>query len=263
MTARLRFFRAKRWPERIHFSERHRRGLDVKLARLREVSLLVEIIDGEKRARAFASRRSKNRRIGQREATLIKKIASGLDDLRADTQNRRLPWCTNPQMPVLHQEIHPMLFRSDGIRIGFRHALHHLHVRHIEFVAARSALIGAHLALDDHARLLRQSLDRLKHLRRDRVLRNHTLNHARAVAKLRKQQLPALAQVIKPSAQRHGLTFELPNFSDRSYRWHGLETHSPPRSPRAPRRQGRSPLSPAALSIRTSFSSRRSPRARR
>ena len=58
VAARLRFLRAKCWTERIHLAQRHRRRFDVKLAGLREVCLLVEIIHREKRARAFASRRS-------------------------------------------------------------------------------------------------------------------------------------------------------------------------------------------------------------
>src|SRR5437588_301973 len=74
VTARLRFLRAKRWTERIHFAQRHRRGFDIKLARLSEVRLLVEIVDGEKCARAFASRGSKDWRIGEGEAALIEKI---------------------------------------------------------------------------------------------------------------------------------------------------------------------------------------------
>ena len=218
MAARLRFLRAKRWPERIHLAQRHRRGFDIKLAGLREVSLLVEIIDRKKRARAFASRRSKNRRIGQRESALVKKIAHRFDDLRPHPQNRRLPLRPHPQMPVLHQEFDAVLFRRDGIRIGLRHALHHLHIRHIELISAGRALIGAHLALDDHARLLRQRLDRFEHFRRDRVLRHHALDHARAVAKMRKQQLPALAQVIEPAANGDRLAFVLPDFRDGSYR---------------------------------------------
>ena len=154
----------------------------------------------------------KNRRIGQREAALVEKIAHRLDDLRAHPQNRRLPLRAHPQMPMLHQEFGAMLFRRDGIGIGLRHALHDLHVRHVEFVAAGRALVGANLAFDDHARFLRQRLDRFEDLRRDGVLRHHALNHARAVAKLRKQQLPALAQVIEPAAERDRLALRACRF---------------------------------------------------
>ncbi len=105
-------------------------------------------------------------------------------------------------MPVLHQKLGAVFFRRYRIRIGLRHALNHLHVHHIEFIAAGRALVGANLTLDDQARLLRQRLDRVEYLRRDPILRHHSLNHSRAVAKLWKQQLPALAQVIQPAAQR-------------------------------------------------------------
>ena len=54
-------------------------------------------------------------------------------------------------MPMLHQEIGAVLFGRDGIRVGLRNALHDLHIQHVEFVAAGSALVGANFAFDDHA----------------------------------------------------------------------------------------------------------------
>src|SRR4029077_13073133 len=75
VAAGLRFLRPKGWTERIHLAQRHRCGFDVELAGLREVRLLVKIIDGEKRARTFTSRWGKNRRIGEREAALVEEIA--------------------------------------------------------------------------------------------------------------------------------------------------------------------------------------------
>ena len=59
---------------------------------------------------------------------------------------------------MIHEEVDAMLFRSDRIRIGFGDALHDLNVGHVEFEAAGSALIGAHFAFDDDARLLREAL---------------------------------------------------------------------------------------------------------
>ena len=111
VAAGLGFFRAKRWPEGIHLAQRHGRGFDVELAGLREIRLLVEIIDREKRAGAFAGGRSKNRRIGEDEAALVEEIARRLDDLRPHPQNRRLPRRPHPQVAVLHQEIDAVLFR--------------------------------------------------------------------------------------------------------------------------------------------------------
>src|SRR5579872_2712822 len=117
-----------------------------------------------------------------------------------------------------------MLLRRYRIRIGFRHPLHHLHIRHIEFVSTRRTLVRAHLTLHDHARFLGQPFDRFEHLGRNRILRHHPLDHPRAVAKLRKQQLPALPQVIQPPPQRNRLPVVLPNFRDSRYRRHKIES---------------------------------------
>ena len=47
VTASLRLLRAKGWAKRIDLAERHRGRFDVKLSRLREVSLLFEVVDGK------------------------------------------------------------------------------------------------------------------------------------------------------------------------------------------------------------------------
>ena len=47
MAARLRFLRAKRWAKRIHLAQRHCGCFHIQLARLREKSFFVEIIDWE------------------------------------------------------------------------------------------------------------------------------------------------------------------------------------------------------------------------
>ncbi len=217
VTARLRFFGAKGWAERVHLAEGHGRGLDIELTGLGEVRLLVEIIDGEQRACAFASRRSENRRIGEGEAALVEEIADGFDDLRAHAEDRCLALRAHPEMAMLHEELGAMLFGRDGVRIGLGHALDNLNVDHVEFVAAGRALIGADFALDDHARLLGEGLDGFEHFGRDRVFRHHALNDARAVAKLREQKLAALAQVIEPAAQRDGLAVVLSDFCDSTH----------------------------------------------
>ena len=127
MAAGFRFLRAKGWPEGVHLAQRHRRGFDIKLAGLRQKRLLVEIIDRKQRGGAFAGGGREDRRIGQGEAAVVKEVARRLDDLRAHAQDRCLARRAHPQMAVLHQEVSAVLFRSDGIRIGFGHALHDLH----------------------------------------------------------------------------------------------------------------------------------------
>ena len=112
-------------------------------------------------------------------------------------------------MAMLHQEIDAVLLERDRVRIGLGHALNHLHVFHVQLEAARGALVGADLAGDNHARLLRQAFERFKHRGRNALHVRHALHGPGAVAKDGEQQLAALAQVVEPSAQGDGLAFML------------------------------------------------------
>ena len=67
-------------------------------------------------------------------------------DLRANAQNGRLARRAHPQVPPLLQKVHAVFLERDGVRVGLRHALHHLHVFHVQLVAARRALVGTHLS---------------------------------------------------------------------------------------------------------------------
>ena len=71
VAARLRFLRAEGRPEAVNLAQRHRRGFDVELARLREVSLLVEVVHREQRGGAFAGGGREDGRIGQGEAAVV------------------------------------------------------------------------------------------------------------------------------------------------------------------------------------------------
>ncbi len=115
---------------------------------------------------------------------------------------------------MLHQEVDAVFFKRNRKRVGLGNGLHYLHIADVEFVAAGGTLIGTHFAGDDHARFLGKLLDRVEHLRRNRVLRHHALDHAGAVTKDRKQQLAALAQVVEPSADGDGLAIMLADLAN-------------------------------------------------
>ena len=79
MPARFRFLGAERWPEAVDLAERHGRRFAVKLARLRQVGLVVvEVIDFEERGGSFAGGGSEDGRVDEREAVVIEVIAHRL-----------------------------------------------------------------------------------------------------------------------------------------------------------------------------------------
>ncbi len=124
---------------------------------------------------------------------------------------------------MLHQELDSVLLGRDGIRIVGIDALQNLRIADVHFVSAGSALIGPHLAGDDHAGFLGQPLDRLEQFGRDGVLGDDALNNAAAVAENREQQFAALAQVVEPAANGDGLTFVLADFADGGDRSFGFD----------------------------------------
>ena len=117
-------------------------------------------------------------------------------------------------MAVLHQEVDAMLLGRDGVGIRLRNPLHHLHGADVEFVPPGRALVGADLAFDDDTRFLGQTLDRVEHLRGNGVLRDHTLDEPAAVPEDRKQQFPALAQVVQPAADGDTMAVVFSDFGD-------------------------------------------------
>jgi hypothetical protein len=119
---------------------------------------------------------------------------------------------------MLHQKINAMLFQRDWEGIALRDSLDDLYVGNIEFVAAGGPLVSADFAFHDDTRLLRETLHRVENVGWNGTLRYNALNHTGAIAKLRKEKLPALAKIVEPAANGDGLTFVFANFSDRGYK---------------------------------------------
>ena len=185
---------------------------------LRQEGVFPEVLHRKQCARSLASRRRQDWRIGQRKALLVQEVARRLDNLRANPQDRRLPRCTDPQVPVLHQEVDTMLLQRDREWRLLRHPLPHLYCLHVQFVPAGRAFVGAHSAAHRHARLLRQPFYRLENLGRHCGFRHNALNRPCAVAKDREQQLAAFAQIVEPSPQRYQLPVKAADPRDRGQR---------------------------------------------
>ncbi len=88
----------------------------------------------------------------------IEVIANGFDDGVPHPNDGVLPVGSQPQVPVVHQEIDAVLLGRDRIGIAFRDALHDLGAFHIHLKAAGGARLGAHFAAQNQRGLLGQIL---------------------------------------------------------------------------------------------------------
>ena len=151
MAAGLGLLGAKGGTERIDLAQRHRGALDIELAALGEKGFIAEVFHRKQGAGAFAGGRGENRRVGQDKAVVVEIVARRLDDFGADAQNSRLPRSTNPQVPVLHQKLDPVLLERDGEGFFFAYSLQHFDVIDIQFVTAGGSFIRSHPAGHDYA----------------------------------------------------------------------------------------------------------------
>ena len=180
MPPRLRFLGAEYRPEVVDAAERHRVGLGVQLAALREEDLLIlEIVDREQRRRALARRRREDRRVGEDEAVVVEEVAHGADHFVPHAENRLLTFGPNPEMAAIEQVVDAVFLRRNRI-IG--RAAHDLEIRHVELVPAGRAAVRAHRAVHDDRGFLRQVIGLLEFLVADGGLRHDRLNEPRAVA---------------------------------------------------------------------------------
>ena len=69
-----------------------------------------------------------------------------------------------------------MFFQRDGIRLAVGHALHHFRLRHIQFVAAGRALIGADFASNDDARFLCKIFYLVENFQRHSIFGDYALH---------------------------------------------------------------------------------------
>ena len=103
---RLRLLRAEGRAEAVDPAERHRVGLVIELAALREKrGVLLEVLHREERGRPLAGRRGEDRRVAQDEAAAIEEVTDRVDHLVAHAQDRGLTLRPNPQMPAIEQVV--------------------------------------------------------------------------------------------------------------------------------------------------------------
>ena len=122
-------------------------GLVIKLARLRQINLLVfEVIHLEQGSCAFARGRRKNRRIDQSESVRIEIIANAFDHLMTNADGGMLAAASQPEMPMIHQKIDAVFFRRYGVRMLFGYSLIDFSAADIQLKSARRRAASARMA---------------------------------------------------------------------------------------------------------------------
>ncbi len=156
VAARLRFLGAEGRPEAVHLAEGGDVGLVVKLARLRQIGRLAEVIHLKQGGGLLACRRRDDGRIHQQVAVVVQPLAHGPDDRRPNPQDRPLACGAHPQMAVVHQELRAVLFGPDGVVAG---DLDDVDTVDTDFIAAGDAgraFVCPHRPRDDDRRFLCQ-----------------------------------------------------------------------------------------------------------
>jgi hypothetical protein len=115
----------------------------------------------------------------------------------ADKKDGVLAARAEPEVPVIHEELRPVLLRRDGVALD---ALQDLCVGHVDLEAAGGAFVRAHRAAHGDGRLLTEMVERVPDFGRDRLLEHDALDDARAVAQLREHELAARTCVVEPAA---------------------------------------------------------------
>src|SRR5690606_576565 len=137
-------------------AERGGRRLDVELAGLREVGLLVEVIDLAEAGAALADRAGQDRGIDTREAALVEEVGDRLLDLIAHTHDGALLLRPQPEVTMIEQEVDTVLFRLDRV-FGARADDDHVVDR--DLIAAGRARVRTHRTGHVYAGFLRQRLE--------------------------------------------------------------------------------------------------------
>jgi len=179
VTPRLRFLGAEGRAEAVDLAKSGRCRFSIELTGLRQIRRpFVEVLRCEQ-STTLADRRGEYRSVHQGEIALVEEVADRLFGLVADPRDRALPRRSQPEMPVVEEEVDPVLFWLD--RIVDRALSINGELRYRELESARRARIRTHLALDFDRRFLSELSEARPAIRRYRVLDENCLQQAGAV----------------------------------------------------------------------------------
>ena len=212
VSARLAFFCAESWAETITLPERCRPGFLVELSGLGQVGGLSVEVGFKERACALACVGREDRRVDEREAAIVEETTDRLNDRVTHAQDGVLPLASQPQVPMVHQEIGAVLFGRDRVVGGRRQDAKVLHPD-----LEDAFLLGMRfdLALDFDRALLADAPGEFEEFWAHIAFENNGLNNSRPVPQLEEMELLARPLVIEPALQQDGFPDVLRKFVHR------------------------------------------------
>ena len=125
--------------EAVDLAEGGAGGLEIELARLRQVGRLAEVVGLEEGRGALTGGRREDRGVDIGVAAVVEEVADGLADLGADPHHGVLALRPQPQVAVVEQEIGAVVLLADG-ELG--RDVDRIEGTHLELVAAGGAVVG-------------------------------------------------------------------------------------------------------------------------
>src|SRR5699024_8704307 len=172
MPAGLAFLSAESGAKSVDQSMRHRHRLAIQLPGLRKIGLILKVGRFKKIGGTLCGISGKNGRIHLDKTALLEKGMNSIDDSIAYAHGCPLALAPQPQMTVLYQKIHSVLFGCNRIIFG---NLHHLNISYLHLMAANTALIFDDFTGNFNGAFLSESVRCLPGFRADPVFGYHTL----------------------------------------------------------------------------------------
>ena len=200
----LGLLRAEGGTEGVDQPVRHGQGLAVELAGLAEVGGLAVEVGLEQRGGAFHGVGREQRRVELHETALLEEGVDGVHQAVAHAHHGPLPGLAQPQVAVVHEELHPVRLAGDGV-LG--PGVQQLQAAGLDLLFAH-ALVVHHGTGERHGVLELQGLGHGPGFRGHPVLGHHRLAEAAAVPQAGEDDALGIAAEGDPALEGDGLAFQ-------------------------------------------------------
>jgi hypothetical protein len=153
----------------------------------------------------------------------VEKVPAGPADLIPDFEDGLLPGGPEPEMAMVHEEGHAMLFRGNGVILG---DLQGLKAGDRQFDAAGGPGLGPHLAFQDQRGFQSETVKLLEVPVRELAFDQHPLDQAGAVPDYQEAYFTAGAKMMDPTPNGHQLAGMVGQTGDIGHRRRGFSLWS-------------------------------------